>query len=46
MDIKFNTIEELLEDLKAGKNIVMIDDEDREMKGMLSVRQGLLHRKT
>ena len=33
MDIKFNTIEELLEDLKAGKNIVMIDDEDRENEG-------------
>ena len=33
MDIKFNTIEELLEDLKAGKNIVMIADEDRENEG-------------
>ncbi len=33
MDVKFNTIEELLEDLKAGKNIVMIDDEDRENEG-------------
>ena len=25
---KFNTIEEILEDLKAGKNIVLVDDED------------------
>lgn len=33
MEYKFNTIEELLEDLRAGKNIVMIDDEDRENEG-------------
>ena len=26
---KFNTIEEILDDLKAGKNIILIDDEDR-----------------
>ena len=30
---KFNTIEEILEDLKAGKNIVLVDDEDRENEG-------------
>lgn len=30
---KFNTIEEILDDLKAGKNIVLIDDEDRENEG-------------
>ena len=29
----FNTIEEILEDLKAGKNIILIDDEDRENEG-------------
>lgn len=29
----FNTIEELLEDLRSGKNIVMIDDENRENEG-------------
>jgi len=33
MDITFNTIEELIEDIKAGRNIVMIDDEDRENEG-------------
>ena len=27
---KFNTIEEILDDLRAGKNIILIDDEDRE----------------
>lgn len=31
----FNTIEELLEDLKAGKNILLVDDEDRENEGDL-----------
>ena len=30
---KFNTIEEIIDDLKAGKNIVLIDDEDRENEG-------------
>ncbi|WP_034549529.1 bifunctional 3,4-dihydroxy-2-butanone-4-phosphate synthase/GTP cyclohydrolase II [Carnobacterium funditum] len=29
----FNTIEELLTDLRAGKNILLIDDEDRENEG-------------
>ena len=27
---KFNSIEEALEDIKAGKIIIVIDDEDRE----------------
>ena len=26
---KFNTIEEIIDDLKAGKNIVLIDDRQR-----------------
>lgn len=30
---EFSTIEEILEDIRAGKNIVMIDDEDRENEG-------------
>ena len=30
---KFNTIEEILDDLRAGKNIILIDDEDRENEG-------------
>ena len=32
---KFNTIEEILDDLRAGKNIILIDDEDRENEGDL-----------
>lgn len=28
-----NTIEELIEDIRAGKNVVIIDDEDRENEG-------------
>ncbi len=31
----FNTISEILEDLKAGKMVVVIDDEDRENEGDL-----------
>lgn len=30
---KFNTIDEILQDLKAGKIIVLLDDEDRENEG-------------
>lgn len=29
----FNTIEELIEDIKNGKNVVIIDDQDRENEG-------------
>jgi 3,4-dihydroxy 2-butanone 4-phosphate synthase/GTP cyclohydrolase II len=32
---KFNTIEEALEDIRAGKIVVVIDDEDRENEGDL-----------
>ena len=31
--MKFNTIDELLDALRAGENIVIIDDEDRENEG-------------
>jgi len=33
MDIKLNTIEEAIDDLKAGKVIIVVDDEDRENEG-------------
>ncbi|WP_107037532.1 bifunctional 3,4-dihydroxy-2-butanone-4-phosphate synthase/GTP cyclohydrolase II [Brumimicrobium mesophilum] len=33
MQYKLNTIEEALEDIKAGKVIIVIDDEDRENEG-------------
>ena len=32
-EIKLNTIEEALEDIKAGKVIIVVDDEDRENEG-------------
>lgn len=35
MDIRFNTIEEAIEDIRAGKIIVVVDDEDRENEGDL-----------
>jgi 3,4-dihydroxy 2-butanone 4-phosphate synthase/GTP cyclohydrolase II len=34
---KFNTIEEALEDIKAGKMVILIDDEDRENEGDLTI---------
>ncbi|MFD0942145.1 bifunctional 3,4-dihydroxy-2-butanone-4-phosphate synthase/GTP cyclohydrolase II [Pedobacter boryungensis] len=33
MKIKLNTIDEALEDIKAGKIIIVVDDEDRENEG-------------
>lgn len=33
METKFNTIEEILEDLRQGKIVMMMDDEDRENEG-------------
>ncbi|MDD4527423.1 MAG: bifunctional 3,4-dihydroxy-2-butanone-4-phosphate synthase/GTP cyclohydrolase II [Candidatus Margulisbacteria bacterium] len=35
MDFKFNTIEEAIADIKKGKMIVVVDDEDRENEGDL-----------
>ena len=35
MERKFNTIEEAIEDIKNGKPIVIVDDEDRENEGDL-----------
>ena len=32
-DIQLNTIEEALEDIKAGKVVIVVDDEDRENEG-------------
>ena len=34
---KFNTIEEAIEDIKAGKMVILIDDEDRENEGDLTI---------
>ncbi len=33
MDFKLNTIEEAIEDFKAGKFVIVVDDEDRENEG-------------
>ena len=33
--MKFNTVEEAIEDIKAGKMVVVVDDEDRENEGDL-----------
>ena len=33
MDIRLNTIEEAIEDIKPGKVIIVVDDEDRENEG-------------
>jgi 3,4-dihydroxy 2-butanone 4-phosphate synthase/GTP cyclohydrolase II len=33
MEIKLNTIEEALEDFKAGRFLIVVDDEDRENEG-------------
>lgn len=35
MERKFNTVKEALEDLKIGKPVVVVDDEDRENEGDL-----------
>ncbi|MDW7675524.1 MAG: bifunctional 3,4-dihydroxy-2-butanone-4-phosphate synthase/GTP cyclohydrolase II [Bacillota bacterium] len=35
MGYRFNTIEEALKDIKAGKMVVVVDDEDRENEGDL-----------
>lgn len=32
--LQYSTIEEALEDLRAGKIILVTDDENREMKGI------------
>lgn len=37
MSIKFNTPEEAIEDIKAGKMVVVVDDEDRENEGDLTI---------
>ena len=35
MNFKFNTIEEAIEDIKSGRIVVVVDDEDRENEGDL-----------
>ena len=35
--MKLNTIDELLEDMRAGRMVVLMDDEDRENEGDLII---------
>ena len=37
MDVKFNTIEEALEDIRNGKMVIVVDDPDRENEGDLVI---------
>jgi len=37
VDMAFSPIPEILDDLKAGKMIVLVDDEDRENEGDIVV---------
>ena len=37
---KFNTIEEAIEDIRQGKIIILVDDEDRENEGDLCIEIG------
>ena len=37
MDKRFDTIEDALEDFKAGKMVILVDDEDRENEGDLVI---------
>ena len=46
MDNQYNTIEEALEDLRAGKIILVTDDEDRENEGDMICAAEFAHRKT
>ena len=40
--IKLDTIEEAIEEIKNGKVIIVVDDEDRKMKATLFVRPNVL----
>ena len=37
MRMKFNTIAEAIEDIRQGKMIILVDDEDRENEGDLTM---------
>ncbi len=33
--MKFNRIEDVIKDIRQGKMVILLDDEDREKKGIL-----------
>ena len=41
MEIKLNTVEEAVEDIKAGKVVIVVDDEDRENEGDFIITDGM-----
>ena len=41
----FSTIEEALEDIRAGKFVVVVDDEDRENEGDLTIAAQFIPRR-
>ena len=41
--MEYNTIEQALQDLRAGKCILVTDDPDRENEGDLIVRRAVCH---
>lgn len=40
---EFNSVEEVIEAVRGGKIVVVMDDEDRENEGVSSVRLNLQH---
>lgn len=44
-NVKLNTIEEAIEDFKAGNFVIVVDDEDRENEGDLIIAAERLHRR-
>lgn len=45
MDYKFDSIEEIIEEIRAGHIVIMQDPESREMKAIIFAPQNLLLRK-
>ena len=41
--LKLNTTAELIADIKAGKMVILMDDEDRENEGDLVIALSLIH---
>ena len=44
-DIKLDTIDQAIDEIKNGKVIVVVDDEDRKTKVISSAQRNVLHRK-